>query len=375
MIVSLILTLALGAANATDLLETAKTQLSHNQELDARKTLEKAKPLAAADPALLAQIHLYLGLTYAASADQKHAVDSFRTALKLDKKLELPDDTPPKVLEWWLKAGGKPPPTPPPARPEAPPPEPEPKTEPKPQPVEPTPVAKPPPPQPAPVAPPAPEPAPEEDRWRARGFYVDVAGVLQGFSTKLLVGRRFGDAGTGRTEAFDKSSSPLGFEVTFGHDWTWFCLELFSAELLGNQASNLNMSVNYAPGAMPEMKDGVAIGDQITNVSYLLLEVAALTPGVHYSFGRLALKGQVGLEFRTGKINGTVPGGGAQYTDGFTVTDLMIAARLKLTVMITQGLYAHLTGGWNFVIAGCATQSLARSADSLFLALGLGWHF
>jgi hypothetical protein len=122
----MLLVLLLAAApGPAELLATAKQQLAAHHEVEARRTLERAKVLAAEQPALLARIHVYLGLAFAEAADEKKATDAFRAALKLDRAVELPPDSSPKVIEWWTKAGGTvqtakvepPPPAPPPPEP------------------------------------------------------------------------------------------------------------------------------------------------------------------------------------------------------------------------------------------------------------------
>ncbi len=104
-------------------------------------------------------MYLYLGRAFAESADERHATEAFVTALKLDRSLQLPAESPPKVLEWWSKAGGAPPAAPRPLE-VAPAPTPEPAPTPKPaEPPAPTPT--PPPVEARPPQLPAPTPAVE----------------------------------------------------------------------------------------------------------------------------------------------------------------------------------------------------------------------
>ncbi|MBL8955587.1 MAG: hypothetical protein JNK82_32730 [Myxococcaceae bacterium] len=159
MLLELALALAVSAANpAVGLLETAKEQLARHDDVAARKTIERALPYAADDRRMLGRAYLLLGLAWAEGAFEQRAIDAFTTALKLDRTLTLPDDTSPKVEEWWKRAQGmlpqpvaEPEPTPTPEPAPEPTPAPEPQPEPKPDPVVVT---------PAPPAPVEPEPPP-----------------------------------------------------------------------------------------------------------------------------------------------------------------------------------------------------------------------
>ncbi|MBL8957633.1 MAG: hypothetical protein JNK82_43060 [Myxococcaceae bacterium] len=128
----LLLSAALLAAPENPHLKRGIEQLAEMDEAGAVRTLEKARAWPKNSPHDLALIHLYLGLAYAGLSQQSKAVDAFRAGLLIEPELELPADASPRIREWWVKAGGRPPTAP---TVEPPPQKPEPSAEPDPAPV------------------------------------------------------------------------------------------------------------------------------------------------------------------------------------------------------------------------------------------------
>lgn len=88
-------------------LQRAMVQIDQLQESDALRSLELAHAWPHNTPQDAALVHLYTGLAHAGLADEARAVASFRTALKLEPKLQLPGEQAPRVHQWWRLAGGE----------------------------------------------------------------------------------------------------------------------------------------------------------------------------------------------------------------------------------------------------------------------------
>ena len=101
---ALVAGLALGAENPY--LSVGIRQLRELDETQALKTLDKARGWSGNTPQQLAQVHLYIGMTYAALVKETEQVQSFKKALVLDPDVKMPVWASPRVREVWVKLGG-----------------------------------------------------------------------------------------------------------------------------------------------------------------------------------------------------------------------------------------------------------------------------
>lgn len=102
---ALSLLLTAGPSRGEKELAEAVAHLRAFREEKALESLKVARRLASGSPELLARVHLVTGLVHAQLAQQKHAIESFSSALKLNRELQpSEEDTSPKVLEWFNRA-------------------------------------------------------------------------------------------------------------------------------------------------------------------------------------------------------------------------------------------------------------------------------
>lgn len=99
---------ARGPPSQEALLQRAKQQIHDLDSVGALRTLERVHSLSRLPAHDLAQIYLYRGLAHAELAEADSALAAFHSALLLDPSLELAEDVSPRVMDWWVKAGGKP---------------------------------------------------------------------------------------------------------------------------------------------------------------------------------------------------------------------------------------------------------------------------
>ncbi len=221
---------------------------------------------------------------------------------------------------------------------------------------------------------PPPPPTPTEENY-ARRTYFHFGFRAEKLDGNALVGRRFGDAGTGRTELINTSARLLvGATGEYGVFGKYFGVAVIGLSYLTN-IDPMGMGVGFAPGTAPEMKDGVLIGDRIDQVRINLVEIAPVHPAFRIAFWHAMVMADVGLNVRTGQITGTVPGTGPQYKDGFVPIDLMLNAKLGFRFYIYDGAYLYANGGYTWYLTGQNTDAKIRSSSSYGGSAGLGYGF
>ncbi len=223
------------------------------------------------------------------------------------------------------------------------------------------------------VAPPPPPTATEENY--ARKTYFHLGFKLSHLDGSALVGRRFGDAGTGRTEHISTAARLLyGATAEYGVFGKYFGVAVIGLSYLTN-VDPVSMTVGFAGGGAPEMKDGVPIGDNIDKVHINMVELSAVHPSFRFAFWHAMLMADVGLDLRTGQITGTVAGTGPQYKDGFVIIDLLLNAKLGFRFYVYDGAYLYVNGGYSWYLTGQDTANKVRSSSALSMSAGFGYGF
>jgi PEGA domain len=199
------------------------------------------------------------------------------------------------------------------------------------------------------------------------------------FSTLLgdgLVGRRWGNSGTGRTERLTTPGrSLLGATLEYGTFGKYFGLAVVGLSYLTN-GDPWAMSVNYGVGQSPELVMGMPGPLALDSVRVHMVIIRAIQPQVRVALWRFTFALQLGLEFRTGQIIGNDPGATTQfYRDGFMLLDLLAAARLNVRFTIVDGLYLMAQGNYTQYLIGEGTDSGARSPSSWGFNVGVGYGF
>lgn len=227
-----------------------------------------------------------------------------------------------------------------------------------------------------PPPPPAPLTVTEQNYERRSYFHLGFA--YESFNGNALVGRRFGDDGTGRTASLLSGSRTLiGVSGEYGIFGRYFGLTVFGFSYLTN-ADRWDIEAGHEPGRGQETKDGVELPGRLDKVRANLVTLRALHPQFRIAVWKFMFSLQAGLEFRTGQILELATP--ATYKDGFLVTDLLFSGRINLRFYIVEGFYfqaafhyaQYLTGATADVPDGSRTVA---SGGNIGFETGLGYGF
>jgi PEGA domain len=231
--------------------------------------------------------------------------------------------------------------------------------------------------------PPAPpKPATVEDLTYERRSYVHLSGEVTILTGSNLVGRRFPSGAVGRTLSFDPSVGPTlaGLSFEYGTFGKYFGIAVLGLSYLTN-FDELAMTVGFEPGRSQEVNasSGVVGPTRVERVRVNLGVIRALQPQFRLALWRFQLALQVGVEFRSGHVQGVDPGGSTFYTDGFVPLDFMAAGRLNVNFFLVDGLFLHLQGNYAAVLISNEgmdeTGHRFGSSNSVGFNLGVGYGF
>lgn len=199
-----------------------------------------------------------------------------------------------------------------------------------------------------PLPPPPPPPTQTELTYEKRSYF-QLSYEYGSLLGNALVGRRWGNAGTGRTTSIDSPSRTLmGGSLEYGTGGKYFGVAVVGVSYLTN-VEQFNLGVGYAPGAQREVDMGITGPSIINNARIHMVTIRALQPQLRLAAWRFMFQLQVGAEFRTGQI---IEGGTTFYKDGFMILDLLAAARFNLRFFIVEGLYFFGSGHFTYYILG-----------------------
>lgn len=197
--------------------------------------------------------------------------------------------------------------------------------------------------------PPPPPPPSETDSTYEKRSYFQLSYEYGSLLGNSLVGRRWGNAGTGRTTDIKSSSRLLmGGSLEYGTGGKYFGVAVVGLSYLTN-VERFDLGVGYAPGSQREIDMGIAGPNQIDGVRVHMVTIRALQPQLRLAAWRFMFQLQIGAEFRTGQI---IQPGTTFYKDGFMILDLLAAARLNVRFFIVEGLYFYGSGNFTYFILG-----------------------
>ncbi len=197
-----------------------------------------------------------------------------------------------------------------------------------------------------PVAPP---PATGVEAIYERKAYFQASYEYSSILGNTLVGRRWGNSGTGRTTAFSTPSRLLmGVGAEYGIFGRYFGVTVIGLSYLTN-VERMALGVGYTADQGREVSSGVIGPATLDPVRVHLVTIRAIQPQFRFAFWKVMLSIQLGLEFRTGQILGTSD---TFYKDGFMLLDLLASARLNARVFVYDGLYFFGSGNFTYLIAG-----------------------
>ncbi len=225
---------------------------------------------------------------------------------------------------------------------------------------------------PAVVLPPLPKGPTESEITGEQRSYFQFGFQYARFMGNSLVGRRWGTAGTGRTETFLTPSRYLvGGEAEYGATGQNFGLSVIGLTYLTN-VEHAGMSVGFAKGTAQEVIDGVTGPDVIDPVKIHLLQLRALQPLLRVCFWKVTLWVQGGFELRTGQIVETT---NPFYKDGFMPLDVLFSARGGFKLRLIEGFYLYGAGNYAVYLTGETTDSGVRSGNTWGFNSGFGYGF
>lgn len=199
-------------------------------------------------------------------------------------------------------------------------------------------------PPPPPPEPPKPPPPTETELTYSRGAYFHASFEYGLLESNRLVGRRFGDAGTGRTEFIRTNSRTLiGGSAEYGVFGKFIGLTAIGVSFLTN-TDTMRVSIGFQAGEHREQKDGFDLPLEIGPVRASLLTIRAVQPQLRIAAWKFTFGIQGGFEARIGHIlENNSP---ADYKDGFLVIDVLVSARVNVRFYIYEGFF--LFGQYNY---------------------------
>lgn len=229
------------------------------------------------------------------------------------------------------------------------------------------------------VVPPPPPPTPTEENYN-RKTYFHLGFDFMKLDGNRLVGRRFGDAGVGRTQFITNATRYLyGLTGEYGVFGKYFGVSVIGLSYLTN-GDPVEMNVGYT-GDHSETKQGVPIGDSLSKVRINMVDIAVIHPAIRVAFWHAMVMFDIGLNVRTGQITGTVPNSsGPQYNDGFVIIDLLAQARLGFRFYVYEGMYLYLNGGYELMLTGqdainSGSDTKVHSSSAWGMTGGIGYGF
>ncbi len=197
----------------------------------------------------------------------------------------------------------------------------------------------------------APPPATGAELIYERKAYFQASYEYSSILGNNLIGRRWGNNGTGRTTSFSTATPSrmlMGVGAEYGTFGRYFGLTVVGVSYLTN-VERLAMNVGFGPGQSREVASGELGPENIDPVRVHLVTIRAIQPQFRICFWKVMLSLQAGLEFRTGQILGTAD---TFYKDGFMPLDLLASARLNARMFVFDGLYFYGSGNFTFLITG-----------------------
>jgi len=211
-----------------------------------------------------------------------------------------------------------------------------------------------------------------------RKAYFQAAYEFSSILGNSLVGRRWGNNGTGRTTSFAASTPSrmlMGVGAEYGTFGRYFGLTVVGVSYLTN-VERLSMNVGFGPGQGRELSAGNPGPTSIDPVRVHLVTIRAIQPQVRFCFWKVMLSIQAGLEFRTGQIQGPAD---TFYKDGFMPLDLLASARLNARFFAYDGLYFYGSGNFTYLITGQAATDESgasyASRNQWGFNVGVGYAF
>ncbi|MBL9039914.1 MAG: PEGA domain-containing protein [Archangium sp.] len=193
-----------------------------------------------------------------------------------------------------------------------------------------------------------------------------------------LVGRRWGNNGTGRTASFTTPSRLLmGVGADYGTFGKYFGLTVVGVSYLTN-VERMGFNVGFAPGQNDLEHVGDVYGASTAEpVRVNLVTIRVIQPQFRICFWKFMVSVQLGVEFRTGQIS--VPAE-ANYKDGFMPLDLFAAGRLNVRYFAYEGFYIHASGQFAYLLPIQEARLLNddrayRSSNQLNVNVGVGYGF
>lgn len=240
------------------------------------------------------------------------------------------------------------------------------------------------------VTPPPAQPAPasESDLIYDRRSWAFGSFEFAQLNGNSLVARRWGNAGTGRTETLTTPARTLmGGSIEYGTGGKYVGVTVFGLSFLTNTDA-WGMNIGFTKGGAPEVDQGV-IGPRLQDrVSVKLVSIRALQPQVRLVAWKFLFSLQAGLEFRTGQISGMDVAGSLSYDDmtifdgsktfykdGFMPLDLMVAGRVNVRFYAYDGLFILAQANYTQYIIGESTNTDAKSSSTWGFNVGVGYGF
>lgn len=197
--------------------------------------------------------------------------------------------------------------------------------------------------------PPPPPPASQTELTYERRSYFQLSYEFGSLLGNAMVGRRWGNSGTGRTTSIDTPSRLLmGGALEYGTGGKYFGVAVVGVSYLTN-VERFNLGVGYGPGSQREVDMGIQGPTSIDGVRIHMLTIRALQPQLRLAAWRFMFLLQAGAEFRTGQI---IQPGTTFYKDGFMILDLLVAARVNVRFFIVDGLYLFGSGHFTVYLLG-----------------------
>lgn len=199
-----------------------------------------------------------------------------------------------------------------------------------------------------PLPPPPPPPTQTELTYERRSYF-QLSYEFGSLLGNALVGRRWGNSGTGRTTDLQSPSRTLmGGSLEYGTGGKYFGVSVVGVSYLTN-VERFNLGVGYGPGLQREVDMGVAGPTSISSARIHLVTIRALQPQLRLAAWKFMFQLQAGAEFRTGQI---LEPGTTFYKDGFMILDLLVAARVNVRFFIVEGLYLYGSGNFTVYLLG-----------------------
>jgi len=224
-------------------------------------------------------------------------------------------------------------------------------------------------------------PLSETDQTYEHKSYVQLSYEYGRFIGNTLVGRRWGTAGTGRTEFINNPLSDrslMGVALEYGTFGRYFGVTLIGLSYLTN-ITPWSMSVGFGPGQALEHRQIAGVDTEgpsfIDPVQIHLLVLHAIQPQFRVCVWKFMFALQLGVDVRGGLIVENKPD--SFYNDGFQIIDLLAVGRLNVRFFIVEGLYAFAQGNFAYYLwgAGAPTAGGIASGHSWGANGGIGYGF